>query len=683
MNPRHARKPIEIKNVILITAVGAALVAGLAAMIYWFALTRNAAGPYRYVSTFVGQNGEFGEPFGIAVRGDAIFVSDGQNDKIWRIEGGSTTVFAEGLDTPSGLAFDTDGNLLVADTGSQTIKSINSKGVVAIVASSCAGTDHEILETGVAEHATLNGPIAVAVGPDGKVFFADSYNDRICVVENGRVTTLAGGATGYLDGSGSTARFNTPTGLAIWNDKLLVADTGNHRIRVVEPDGRVWTLVGNDDGGLQDGPLSTATLVQPTAIAVAGDVIYIADGNAVRRIDTSPVASMRTISNDVRGVADGDVASARFNRPSGLAIYAGGDLLVADSDNRLLRRMSATNTGPSITREQIDAMKDSPAEFRGRAPGRWPFDPPERPRDVAGTLGELRGEVGTSEQLWFHNGLDIAGGYGETARFIRDEKVLLPIAAQNFGTLRELLRLPSIGYIHICLGRSADEKPFGDGRFQFLRDEAGRLAAVRVARGTRFRAGEAIGTLNAMNHVHLITGRMGAEMNALDALDLPGLADTRPPVIEAVRLTHENGQPVETSRTDPRIRLTQKARIIVRAYDQMDGGSDRRRLGLYRLGYQVARSDGTPATEQRWTISFGRMPSNDAVTLVYAPGSRSGARVETVFDYILTNVVNGDEAREDFLDVAALDPGSYILRVMAEDRFENRTAKDIQFEVMR
>ncbi|MBK8304160.1 MAG: hypothetical protein IPK98_12435 [Chloracidobacterium sp.] len=57
-----------------------------------------------------------------------------------------------------------------------------------------------------------------------------------------------------------------------------------------------------------------------------------------------------------------------------------------------------------------------------------------------------------SDQVWFHNGLDIAGAYGETARFVRDEKVLRPIAAENFGTLRELIRMPTLGYIHIRLG---------------------------------------------------------------------------------------------------------------------------------------------------------------------------------------------------------------------------------------
>ena len=96
--------------------------------------------------------------------------------------------------------------------------------------------------------------------------------------------------------------------------------------------------------------------------------------------------------------------------------------------------------------------------------------------------------------------------------------------------------MPTLGYIHIRLGRNASGEPFGDERFQFRRDSTGKTVGVRVPRGSKFKAGEPIGTLNPMNHVHLITGRSGSEMNALDALKLPGITDSRPPVIEKVTI---------------------------------------------------------------------------------------------------------------------------------------------------
>ncbi|MBK9527060.1 MAG: hypothetical protein IPO41_01755 [Acidobacteria bacterium] len=190
--------------------------------------------------------------------------------------------------------------------------------------------------------------------------------------------------------------------------------------------------------------------------------------------------------------------------------------------------------------------RETAEEFRNAAPARWPYDPPTTKRDIAGTLGEIRGLVKPDDDnIWFHNGLDIAGNYGETARFIRDETVLRPIAVENFGTLRELIRMPTLGYIHIRLSRDQASTPFGDPRFQFQR-ENGKITGVRVPRGTKFKAGDPIGTLNPMNHVHLIAGRSGSEMNALDALILPGISDSRPPVIEkpsnsVVRLAYANG----------------------------------------------------------------------------------------------------------------------------------------------
>ncbi|MEO7658208.1 MAG: gluconolaconase, partial [Pyrinomonadaceae bacterium] len=124
-------------------------------------------------------------------------------------------------------------------------------------------------------------------------------------------------------------------------------------------------------------------------------------------------------------------------------------------------------------------------------------------------------------------------------------------------------------------------------------------------------------------------------------------------------------------------------RIIVKAFDQVDGNSERRRLGVYRLGYQILNSDGSPQTDVRWTITFDRLPPPEAVRLVYADGSRSGATGETIFRYIVTNFVSGDEYREDFLDTAVLNGGNYTLRVNAADYFGNIASKDIAIEVIK
>lgn len=678
MTSPRSRKTLTTKSILLAAAVGIGLLAAIA-IVLWYMWPVRAVGPYKYVSTIAGTNKEFGEPFGIAVKDGVIYVSDGQNDKIWKLDGGTLTLFAEGFDTPSGIAFDKDGNLIVADTGSHTIKSINATGEVSLVAGSAG--KHGFSD-GDAASSLFNAPIGVAVGPEGKIFVTDTYNDRIRVISEGKVSTLAGSSTGFANGAGPNAKFDTPSGIAVWNDKLLVADTGNRRIRGVEADGQVWTLAGDGDGDLRDGLQLRSSFVQPTAISVGSNgVIFVADGNAIRRIGGTAIPAVTTISAEWRGIVDGYASRSRFNRPSGMAVSESGDLMVADSENRLVRRFSVTDKGTPISAEQIAELRDRPDEFRALQPPRWPYDPPSANRDVAGTLGEIRGLMTAgADSVWFHNGLDIAGAYGETARFVRNEKVLRPVAAENFGTLRELIRMPTLGYIHIRLGRDQASVPFADGRFQFERDAAGKLAGIRVPRGAKFNAGDPIGTLNAMNHVHLIAGRSGSEMNALDALAFPGISDSRPPVIEKVEFYDQKWHLVETNTASSRIRLTEKTRIVVRSYDQMDGNAERRRLGVYKIGYDVFKPDASNI-EPKWNIVFDRMPASESIWLVYADKSHSGATGETIFNYIATNRVDGDEFAEGFLDPADFESGNYVLRIFAGDYFGNTTSKDIAIEV--
>ena len=678
-HPLQSRK--RTTSTLVVAAAVCLLLLVAIGCLLWYMWPAPEAGPYRYVSTVAGTGTEFGEPFGVSVLGKAAYVSDGQSGKIWKVDASGTTIFAEGLDTPSGLVFDKSGNLIVADTGSHTIRSIDTKGNVSTVAGLEGRSGSADGDTSTA---LFNGPVGIAIGTDGRVFVADTYNDRIRVISDGKVSTLAGSTRGYTDGIGEGAKFDTPAGLAVWRDKVLVADTGNRRVRVIEPDGRVWTLAGTGDDDLKDGSLGSAAFVEPTALAVDKEgVIYVADGNAIRSIAGGVIPLVAIVANPRRGLTDGAVRAAKFNAPTGLAIGTDGDLLVADSENRLVRHFSRRAEGTTITREQIAALADKAEGFRIAQPARWPFDPADAKRDIAGTLGELRGTMNGVGDVHFHNGLDIAGAYGEVARFIRDEKVLGLAAAENFGSLRELIRMPTMGYIHIRLGRDQSGRPFDDDRFRFERDPLGKLIDVRVPRGAKFKAGEPIGTLNAMNHVHLIAGRSGSEMNALDALILPGIADTRPPVIEKVTLLTPDGKEIETGAAGPRIKLAGKVRIVIRAFDQMDGNSERRRLGIYKAGYQILRTDKAPVADPNWGITFDRMPSSDAIRFTYALGSHSGATGETIFNYIATNFVDGDIFRDDYFDTAGLEVGRYYLRALAADYFGNTASKDIEIEVTR
>lgn len=632
-------------------------------------------------ATLYGASDKIGEPFGVAVKADEVYVSDGENGRIYKIsKSGVASVVTDKLDTPSQIAFDQHGDLIVADPGTHTIKKIKPTGEVETI----AGVENQAgFSDGEAKSALFNAPIGVAVFGD-KIYVADTYNDRIRIIErHGVVATIAGNSQGFADGAGTLAKFDTPTGLAVLPDgTLLVADTNNRRLRAVNG-GNVSTLLGNGASDFVDGNLADARVLYPSAVTVAkSGAIYFADGNAVRVIENGVFPVVKTISDEQRGFSDGSLKTARFNRPSGLAFDEKGNLFVADAENQSVRVLTGEEIGKTLTAEEIEKSRVKPEEFRELAEARWSYNPPEARREIAGTLGEVRGEViEGNDSVWFHNGLDIVGGYGETARIIRAEKILRPVAAENFATLRELVRFPTLGYIHLRLGRDKDDRFFDDHRFIFSRNETGKLAGVRIPRGTKFKAGEALGTLNAMNHVHLIAGRSGAEMNALDALVLPGATDQIAPVIENISLFNENWLPFETQSNAARIIISGKTRIVAKAYDRMDGNAERRRLGVFQIGYQILKDDKTPVTDQRWTIRFDRLPEPDAVRLVYAPGSKSGATGETIFNYIATNKVHGNVATEDFFDAAQLENGAYVLRVYAADYFGNTASKDLEITV--
>lgn len=666
------------------------LAAGLTAAVFFGLFLFSCSGekdklvPFTSVRTIYNPKVKFGEPFGIVERNNEIFVSDGENGKIWRSENlPDFAVLSDKFDTPSAIAFDEKGDLIVADSGSHTIKRVKIEtGETEIV----AGVENKFgFLDGESKSALFNAPVGVAVSRDGKIFVADTYNDKIRVIENGRVSTVAGSVQGFADGIGNQAKFDTPCGIAVLDSgNLIVADSKNRRLRSIETDGNVSTLAGDGEQNSRDGFPLDSSFVEPIAVTINKyGVIYVADGNSIRVLNRRFFPFVETITETKRDFSDGILRQSRFNRPSGLAADKNGNLYVADAENQSIRIFTGERIGKEITAEEIKTLRQSPEEFRKSAAPRWTFDPPEQARDVAGTIGEIRGEISDTKRAWFHNGFDIAGAYGETARFVRSEKVLRPTAVENFATLRELIRMPMLGYIHVRLGRDANNKLFDDSRFQFSFDENRKLKGVRVRRGAKFNAGEAIGTLNSFNHVHLIAGGSGAEMNALDALVFPNIADTIAPEIENVSLFDENWREIETGNTNRRISLNGKTRIVARAFDRMNGNGANRKLGVYRLGYQILHTDKTPLTDINWTISFDRPPDEDAVKLVYASGSQSGYTSQTVFNYIVSNKINGEEAREDFFDAGSLKNGNYVLRVFAADFFQNNTTRDINIEIVK
>ncbi|MFN0110439.1 MAG: hypothetical protein ACKVZH_16410 [Blastocatellia bacterium] len=636
------------------------------------------------------------EPFGVAADQDGnIYFTESISGRVFRIAAGSyqngslpqTTVVAENLQTPSAIALDPKGNLIVANTGAHTIVRIDLKTKAVSVIAGQPGASGKA--DGSSTEARFNAPVGIAVGDDGTIFVADTYNDRIRLISrDGTVRTLAGGnEPGLADGIGAAALFDTPCGISVADEaSLLVADTGNRRIRRVALDGKVTTLEVAGNSNERDSYFMATGFGEPMAIVIRDKKsFYVADAfGSIRTVSLEPNAQVKT-----------ELPDLRLNRPAGLAVLPGGELAFAESGSGMIRAMIPADSKLGIQFDPF-AIALSAERIRNLLPPRWPFDPPDKPREIAGTFGEVRGSISSDDGAWFHNGLDVPGAFGELARAMFTEPVTLPLAVEGEGTTRERIRLPLFGYIHVKIGRDKDDQllpNFADGSVTFVRNSEGQITRVRIRRGALFKTGDPIGALNRLNHVHLIAGQWGNEFNALSVLRLPGLTDTVAPTIEAVTIADEARKTIfDSSVKKPgkkseseRLALNGRLRIFVRAYDQMDGNAKHRRLGLYRIGYQVLNSAGTPLSafeRTRHNIEFDRLPWDwQTVRLVYADGSQSGYEGQTIFNYMATNSFRGGQAHESFFDSSGLAPGDYILRIVAADYFGNVTERDVPITI--
>lgn len=215
---------------------------------------------------------------------------------------------------PSGIGVDRANTIYVADTYNHRVRKITPDGrVVTLAGGGRPGRKGGGFVDGKGEAARFRYPRDLAVDERGNVYLADTNNSRICrITPDGAVTTLAGGTKGYADGVGRQARFFNPWGLTVDRHGVVyVADTYNHRIRKITPEGAVTTLAGSGESGMAEGQF-----------------------------------------------ADGQGTAAAFKEPGSVTVAPDGTLYVADSGNRCVRKVTPDGTVTTLTERKFETLED-------------------------------------------------------------------------------------------------------------------------------------------------------------------------------------------------------------------------------------------------------------------------------------------------------------------------------------
>jgi DNA-binding beta-propeller fold protein YncE len=222
-------------------------------------------------------------------------------------------------------------------------------GTVRFVTGSGPGKGRFAGDGGQALEASLNFPSSVVVDSDQNLYIADTMNHRIRKVDGktGIMTTIVGtGKARYSgdEGLALTAALNEPVALAIDGGFLYIADQSNNRVRRLDlATGRISTMAGTGDAGYSgDGiPAITAALASPSGLAIRDETLYIADtfNGRIRAVDLL-TGVIRTVAGDggeYRYQAANDFSTS-LSRPYGIALDLQDNILITDSDNHLIRR---------------------------------------------------------------------------------------------------------------------------------------------------------------------------------------------------------------------------------------------------------------------------------------------------------------------------------------------------------
>lgn len=309
----------------------------------------------------------FSFPVGVTIgSGGTLYVADYGNSMIRKVTSAGSVSTLAGTAGSSGSAngssttarfyypFDVaadlnSGLVYVADSGNQLIRKITSAGVVTTLAGQVASPGSV---NGTGSAARFNIPSGAAVDTNGNVYVSDYGNEVVRKISPaGVVTNLAGmaGVAGTNNGTGTAARFNGPAGVAVdGSGNVYVAEYKNHTIRKITPAGVVTPLAGRPGTfGTNNGTGTAARFTNPIGVAVdTNGTVYVGDSgnNAIRKI--TPLGAVTTLAGLVgtSGTNDGVGVAARFNQPDDVAVDGSNYVYVADAGNNCIRKVAPDGT---------------------------------------------------------------------------------------------------------------------------------------------------------------------------------------------------------------------------------------------------------------------------------------------------------------------------------------------------
>ncbi|MEW2513814.1 NHL repeat-containing protein [Streptomyces sp. NPDC046870] len=279
-----------------------------------------------------------------------IITAAGNGESGFVVDGGPAV--GTKLYYPYGTAVDGEGNLYIADSHNHRVRKVTPNGNITTVAGN--GQPGFVSDGGPAVATKLHHPHGVAVDRQGNLYIADSHNHRVRkVTPNGNITTVAGnGQPGFVsDGGPAVAtKLHYPLGVAVDREgNLYIGDAHNHRVRKVTPNGNITTVAGNGQPGFvsDGGPAVATKLHYPWGLAVDEEGnLYIADRYNHRVRKVTPHNVITTVAgNGVAGyVADGGPAVATsLHYPAGVAVDREGNLYIGDGHNHRVRKVTPHN----------------------------------------------------------------------------------------------------------------------------------------------------------------------------------------------------------------------------------------------------------------------------------------------------------------------------------------------------